>query len=509
MSVPAGGIETEYGIALLGDDPSDPLHPMYLSHHVLKAWLDAHAAGRTGWDFSSEEPLSDARGHRLGRSEAHPDQLTDIETGLVNTILPNGARLYVDHAHPEYSGPEVTTARDAVAWDVAGDTIVAEAGRLAEARLGRPVRLYKNNTDGKGQAYGCHENYLLHRETPFHRVVTQFTGFLVTRQVFTGAGRVGIGQGSEVAGFQIAQRADFFEREVGLETTMLRPIINTRDEPHADPKIYRRLHVITGDANRSEVATWLKFGTAALVLRAISAGLLPRSRAEELKLAHPVAAMHLVSHDLTCTAPLELADGSTCTALDFQQRWLELCRQYLADHAADLTDAQRSESAEVCDRWQQVLDGLRADPYTLSDQLDWVAKLRLLESYRARDDLAWDAAKLALIDLQYADVDPARSLYRRLTERGRMQRIVDDAAVRNARDHPPPDTRAWFRGRVMAKFGDRVRAASWDSLILATGDGALHRVEMIEPLRGTRELTEQLVHRCDTVEELLRALSGG
>ncbi|NLT31441.1 MAG: proteasome accessory factor PafA2 [Propionibacterium sp.] len=494
---------------MLGDDPSNPLHPMYLSHHVLQAWLDAHAAGRTGWDFSSEAPLSDARGHRVARTEAHPDQLTDIETGLVNTILPNGARLYVDHAHPEYSGPEVTTARDAVAWDVAGDTIVAEAGRLAAGRLGHPVRLYKNNTDGKGQAYGCHENYLLLRDVPFHRVVVQFTGFLVTRQIVTGAGRVGIGQGSEVPGFQIGQRADFFEREVGLETTMLRPIINTRDEPHADPKMYRRLHVITGDANRSEVATWLKFGTAALVLRAISAGMVPRDRVEEFTLPNPVAAMHRVSHDTTCTVPLTMTDGANRTAVDVQEAWLEVCRAYLDRCSDDLTEAQRAESVEICERWQQVLDGLRTDPFTLGDQLDWVAKLALLESYRARDDLGWEAAKLALIDLQYADVDPARSLYQRLVERGRMQRIVGDDAIGHARENPPHDTRAWFRGRVMAKFGPQVRAASWDAMIVATADGALKRIELSEPLRGTRALTGDLLDGCDTVEELLTALSGG
>lgn len=503
MTLLVGGIETEYGISVLGDDD---IHPMYLSHHVLQAWVDAHRAGRTGWDFSTESPLSDARGGDLPRNTANPDLLTDVETGLVNTVLPNGARLYVDHAHPEYSGPEVTTARDAVAWDVAGDTIVAEAGRLAQQRLGQRILLHKNNTDGKGSSYGCHENYLVARDLPFHRLVVQFTGFLVSRQVIGGAGRVGIGTHSEKPGFQIGQRADFFERDVGLETTMLRPIINTRDEPHADPKRYRRLHVITGDANRSEVATWLKFGTAAMVLRAIADGAVPRDRLDDIVLQHPVSAMHAISHDPECTATVPLASGQQWTAVDLQEYWLGVCRRHLASEPSGYTPAALTEAHELCHRWQQVLDALRRDRFALSDQLDWVAKLALLESYRSRDDLAWDDAKLSLIDLQYADVDPQRSLYHRLLSRGRMQRIVTDAEVAHSRDLPPADTRAWFRGRVMAKFGAAVRAASWDSMIVELADGSLKRLELAEPLRGTASLTDDLLQRATSIDDLLSGL---
>lgn len=505
MTVLVGGIETEYGISMLG--PGEPIHPMYLSHHVLQAWIEAHRAGHTGWDFSTESPLSDARGSELPRSQAHQDQLTDVDTGLINTILPNGARLYVDHAHPEYSGPEVTTARDAVAWDVAGDTIVAEAARLAERRIGQPLRIHKNNTDGKGSSYGCHENYLLSRETPFHRVVVQFTPFLVSRQVVSGAGRLGIGSHSQRPGFQLSQRADFFEREVGLETTMLRPIINTRDEPHADSRRYRRLHVITGDANRSEVSTWLKFGTAAMVLRAIGDGMLTRAAADAVRLENPVAAMHQISHDPTCTATVALAEGGAWTAVDLQEFWLDICRTHLARQPDSYSPAAAAEATALCERWQVVLDALRHDRFALADQLDWVAKLELLESYRARDGLGWDAAKLALIDLQYTDVDPDRSLYHRLLRRGRMQRIVDDALVAHARVMPPADTRAWFRGRVMAKFGRSVRAASWDSLILELEDGSLKRLELTEPLRGTQALTESIVESATSVDELLTSLT--
>lgn len=506
MTVLVGGIETEYGISMLG--PGEPLHPMYLSHHVLQAWIEAHRAGHTGWDFSTESPLTDARGTDLPRNQAHPDQLTDVETGLVNTILPNGARLYVDHAHPEYSGPEVTTAHDAVAWDVAGDTILAEAARLAQQRIGQPLRIYKNNTDGKGSSYGCHENYLLDRSTPFHRVVVQFTSFLVSRAVVSGSGRVGIGAHSEHGGFQLSQRADFFEREVGLETTMLRPIINTRDEPHADPRRYRRLHVITGDANRSEVSTWLKFGTAAMVLRAIGDGMLTRAVAEDVRLTNPVAAMHHISHDPTCTVTVPLADGRSWSGVDLQQFWLDVCRQHLERDPDSYTPQAATEAHALIERWQQVLDALRRDRFELVDQLDWVAKLALLESYRARDGLGWDAAKMSLIDLQYSDVDPDRSLYHRLVSRGRMQRIVDDATVAHARTSPPADTRAWFRGRVMEKFGNSVRAASWDSMILELSDGGLKRLELKEPLRGTQQLTESLIANASTIDELFAGLTG-
>ncbi len=217
------GVETEYGISVLGGpggqlghSAEEDLHPMQLSNHVVKAYGSAAAGQAAGWDYETETPLRDLRGYEVNRSRAHPDQLTDTDLGMANLILTNGARLYVDHAHPEYSGPEVTSALDVVRFDKAGDKVMAIAAQRATQAIGRPVRLYKNNTDGKGASYGTHENYLLDRHTPFDRIVTQFTAFLVSRQVVTGSGRVGIGQASQEAGFQISQRADFFEAEVGL-----------------------------------------------------------------------------------------------------------------------------------------------------------------------------------------------------------------------------------------------------------------------------------------------------
>src|SRR5215210_259106 len=257
------GSEVEYGIAVKGQPHANP---MVASTHVVNSYAAAHGLTRRAcWDFEEENPLRDARGFDLSREAADPSQLTDEDLGLANVILTNGARLYVDHAHPEYSTPECTNPRDVVKWDKAGELVALDATRFAAAIPGTaPIVLYKNNTDNKGASYGAHENYLMRRSTPFSEIVKHLTPFFVSRQVVCGAGRVGIGQDGREHGFQVSQRADYFEVEVGLETTLKRPIINTRDEPHADPEKYRRLHVIIGDANLSEVSTYLKVGTTSL-----------------------------------------------------------------------------------------------------------------------------------------------------------------------------------------------------------------------------------------------------
>src|SRR5690606_26470261 len=286
------GIETEYGISVAGQPT---VNPMLSSSQIVNAY-----AGRAGrlrrarWDFEEENPLRDARGFDLARDLADESQLTDEDVGLANAILTNGARLYVDHAHPEYSTPEVTNPRDLVRWDKAGEEVMREAMRRAAAPpLSTQILLYKNNTDHKGASYGCHENYLMKRSTPFADIVRHLTPFFVSRQVVCGAGRVGIGQDGSKHGFQISQRADYFEVEVGLETTLKRPIINTRDEPHADAEKYRRLHVIIGDANLAEVSTYLKLGTTSLVLSMIEDGFI----AVDLAVDQPVRTLHRVSHD--------------------------------------------------------------------------------------------------------------------------------------------------------------------------------------------------------------------
>src|ERR671932_835368 len=287
------GTEVEYGISVPGQPTANPTT---LSSQVVNAWAVAEAPTprRPRWDFEEESPLRDARGFDLSPAQALDHTDLDEDSGMANVILTNGARLYVDHAHPEYSTPEVTNPRDVVLWDKAGELVMAEAARRAARVPGTaPIQLYKNNTDGKGASYGAHENYLMDRRTPFIDIIRGLVPFFVTRQVFAGAGRVGIGVEGRREGFQLSQRADFFEVEVGLETTLKRPIINTRDEPHADADKYRRLHVIIGDANLSEYSTLLKTGTTALVLDMIEAGV----RFDELRLSEPVRSVHRISHD--------------------------------------------------------------------------------------------------------------------------------------------------------------------------------------------------------------------
>ncbi len=494
------GIETEYGVSV----PGHPhVNAMMTSTAVVTAY-DGVAVGDRGgvsrWDFAEEHPLRDARGYDMSRAEADPSQLTDEEFSLANLILTNGARLYVDHAHPEYSSPEVTTPLDAVTWDRAGQEIMAIAARTATASGPFPIRLYKNNTDNKGASYGCHENYLMRRSTPFADIVSLLTPFFVTRQVFTGAGRVGRGQEGREPGFQLSQRADFFEVEVGLETTLKRPIINTRDEPHADPERYRRLHVIVGDANMSEYATWLKMGTTSMVLSLIEDAALSR----DVILHDPVREIHQVSHDPTLQHLMLLADGRRMTALEMQWEYLHAARTYAearVDLAAD--DATR----DILDAWETTLVELGRDPSSLADRLDWVAKLRLLDGYRSRDGLEWDSARLALVDLQYSDIDVDRGLALRLEAAGRLRRITPEGQVRHAMTSPPEDTRAYFRGECLRRYPRAVAAASWDSVIFdVDGHEALQRVPTLEPVRGTRAHVESILDASATAEDLLDAL---
>ncbi|MCD1143823.1 proteasome accessory factor PafA2 [Kocuria sp. LUK] len=528
------GAETEYGVLA----PAHPTaNPAVLSTQVVTAYaaLVRRRLGATGtttgWDYHGEQPLTDARGHTLAREHARPDQLTDTapvltaeeiaaealtETGLwaedtahrpvTNTVLPNGARLYVDHSHPEYSSPEVTTPRDALRWDAAGDRIALEAVRALAASAedtGLPaVNLYKNNTDNKSVSYGAHENYLVPRSVPFPDLAAGLLPFFASRQVLCGAGRVGLGPRGERPGFQISQRADFFEREIGLETTVHRPLVNTRDEPHADPGHHRRLHVIIGDANLAHTSTLLKFGTTALVLGLIEAGAAP-----DAALADPVAALRTISHDPHLRATVPLRDGRELTGVQLQRLYLDAARAH--EHAGGTPD---EDTREVLDLWAEVLDALETDPLSLADRLDWVAKHALLLGYRRRDGLAWDDPRMTLVDLQYHDVRPEKSLHHRLVAAGRMRTLLDDHRIAEAADRPPEDTRAWFRGRLVARFPDAVAAANWDSvsLTLPTAPGTAPRgarITMPEPLALTRPETDALLGAATGAEDLVAALA--
>jgi proteasome accessory factor A len=498
------GTEVEYGISVPGNSAANP---MVTSSQVVNAYgarPELTRGGRARWDYEEESPLRDARGFTYSGALYDPaEALADEDLGLANVILTNGARLYVDHAHPEYSTPEVTNPRDVVLWDKAGERVMAEAARRAATIPGtQPIHLYKNNTDNKGASYGAHENYLMRRQTAFADIVMHLTPFFVTRQIICGAGRVGIGQDGSTPGFQISQRADFFEVEVGLETTLKRPIINTRDEPHADADKYRRLHVIIGDANLSEVSTYLKTGTTALVLNMIE----EKALSADLGIADPVSELKAVSHDPSLTHRIRLRDGRRLTALDLQWAYYERARAFVEDRLGDSVD---EITADVLQRWEGVLDRLGRDPMLCARELDWVAKLRLLEGYRERESLGWASSKLQLIDLQYSDVRPEKGLYHRLVARGAMTTLFTDTEVRRAMVEPPEDTRAYFRGRCLAQYAAEVVAASWDSVIFDIGRESLVRVPMMEPERGTKRHVGALFDRCDNAKDLLEALTGG
>ena len=530
------GIETEYGVLQRGNPMANP---MLMSSQVVLAYraISSTARGRARWDYDDEDPLLDARGFHVQRAAAHPSLLTDdpaqpapagpvaggrdgeprLETidrpateeyddpSAANAILTNGARLYVDHAHPEYASPEVSNPLDGVRWDVAGERVMLTAAREVAQTMNVDIQLYKNNTDGKGASYGTHENFLVDRDVPFGDIVDLLTSFLVTRTVFAGSGRVGIGATSTHPGFQLSQRADYMEAEVGLETTLRRPIINTRDEPHADRTRWRRLHLIIGDANLFETATFLKLGTTSLVLWALEhLDAVPGLRAElaGLRLADPVGAVQAVSRDLDLTARLALADGRHLTALEVQDLHVAAVRR-----ALDLVGSWDDDTRAVVDRWTSVLHRLATDRASCARDVEWVAKLRLLEGLRSRDGLEWDHPRLAAMDLQWSDVRPERGIYHRLVGAGAVERLVDDADVGWAVAHPPRDTRAFFRGEVMARFGGAVSAASWDSVIFdIPGAVSLQRIPMMDPWRGTEEHVGRLFESTTDPAEFLAAL---
>ena len=496
------GIETEYGISVPGHPT---MNAMVTSSQIVSAYarltgLDQGLHAR--WDYERESPLRDARGYDLSRAEADPAALTDDqELGLENIILTNGARLYVDHAHPEYSSPEVTNPRDAALWDKAGEVIMHLAATSAPEFDGAPIKLYKNNVDNKGSSYGCHENYLMARQTPFANIVRLLTPFFVTRQIFTGAGRMGRGQEGEVKQFQISQRADYFETEVGLETTLKRPIINTRDEPHADPEKYRRLHVIVGDANMSEIATMLKMGTTSLILALIESGF---NEFEFFELADPVASMSKVSYDTTLQRVLTMASGKSMRAIDIQYLYLDTIRKHL--FAREEPDPQTQEILQL---WQSTLDSLHdqsGEHAVAAQYVDWIAKYQLMQRYRDRDSLDWDSPRLGLIDLQYSDIDPDRGIALKLMSKGVLRTVFSADQINTAVDQPPSDTRAYFRGECVRRYPQNVAAASWDSVVFDTGGDTLIRIPTLEPLRGNRDAIRGILDQCATAADLLNSL---
>lgn len=484
------GTETEYGIAT----PTNPMvSPIITSTHVVVAY--AGTAHRTRWDFTPESPLKDSRGFDLRRYHTVP-VVDPNALGVANVVLANGGRFYVDHAHPEYSSPETTNAWDAMIYDLAGDIVIQNAvAAVAEySNLGHsvleghppcpPLKIYKNNVDGKGASYGAHENYLYHRSTDFDILAQSLIPFFVCRQIIIGAGRVGLGPHGETAGFQISQRADYIEQQISLETTLNRGIINTRDESHTIDEL-ARLHVIIGDANMSHTAILLKLGMTKLVIDAIEQGV----DFSDLAIADPVAEITHISRDISCTHAVTMGNGIRCTAIDVLRAYWE--------RVNPTTDIDR----KVHTLWRQILDLLARDPMSTSHLLDWTAKLSLLRAYESRG-VSWSDPKMLLIDLQYSDIDPEKSLFHALVRKGKMVTLASEKEILAAVHNPPADSRAFLRGKIIERFHSEIAAANWDHLTLHNGTV----IDLLDPTKGTQQLVGVFLENAQSAAELSQNL---
>ena len=488
------GIETEYGVA--GGPDHDPTTA---SSIIVNAYAQ-QGRTRISWDFNDESPGTDARGI-VGVGSLAPT----IETHLANTVLTNGARLYVDHAHPEYSSPECASPAEATLYDQAGEEVMRRALHVANETLPleTAISLYKNNSDGKGNSYGTHENYLLARHVEFSDVIRAMVPHFVSRQVIVGAGKVGAETEWGIAAdpfFQLSARAEFFEEVVGLETTLKRPIINTRDEPHSDAERFRRLHVICGDANMSPVATFVKLGSTALLLAALEDEGVLRFPAPP---ARPVSAIREFSFDTTLRHCVSDDEGRQRSAWDYQDELWHVAQNYVDRHGGEAV-APPVEVQEILTQWREMLDGVRDNRDSVADRVDWVAKKRIVDGLRSRYDLGRHDAKLRAVDLQYHDVRREKSLAQRV---GLMEMAGGDI-IREAVRRAPESTRAYFRGECVTRFPDDIVSANWDSIVFDVGQGPLQRIPMMDPTRGTRDLTGSLFEKNLTAVALVAALNG-
>ena len=458
------GLETEIGITREGAGEIDVVA------ESIALVRSATAPGvRQRWDYRHEDPHQDARGFRVeslrqdtdeanyfAQDASRPLSFSEIKSDLV---LRNGARFYNDHAHPEYCTPECGTLQEIVEQDASGDALLIDCARVVSEQSGNPVLLYKNNTDFRGHSYGCHENYLLPRSLAWDRLADGMQSFLVTRQIFCGAGKYGWEEEDRFMqpGFQLAQRSDFFTELQSVDTMQRRPLVNTRDEPHADPRKYRRFHVIIGDANLSPFASYLKVGTSALVLQALANGA-PRERIP--RLADPLAALPAISRDPEWKWRVKTAGGRATTAIEIQRSYVALVKEF-----APPTDAEWSRLLAA---WDEVLNDLERDPLSTSDRLDWTAKYRLIEQFRESEAIASDDPWLRSLDLSYHLMDPAQGLFYGLLESGAFRLPFARESIYGL-PLRAPDTRAALRGGCIEKFGADVESAQWDGVRLKNG----------------------------------------
>jgi proteasome accessory factor A len=405
-----------------------------------------------------------------------------------NVFLENGARLYLDvGSHPEYATPECDSVSDLVAHDKAGERILeallsAAELRLHEEGISGQVYLFKNNTDSAGNSYGCHENYLVARQGEFARMADVLIPFFVTRQIYCGAGKVL--HGPRGAQFCISQRAEHIWEGVSSATTRSRPIINTRDEPHADAERFRRLHVIVGDSNMNEWTTFMKVGVTDLVLRMVEANTVMR----DLTLENPIRAIREISHDVSCRKRVRLANGRELSAIEIQTEYLERTRRFLERRGVD------TQSQKLLDEWANSLDALSAgEPQRLVRKVDWVAKQQLVERYRNKHSLPLSSPKVALLDLAYHDVNRNRGLYYLIERSGRADRIATDAEIQTAVREPPQTTRAKLRGDFIRNAKQKRRDYTVDWVHLKLNDQAQRTVLCKDPFRSADDRVEQLI----------------
>ena len=489
------GLENEYGIS-----SSQNTDPITLSNRIVLAYAKhVYPDSNIRWDYDVESPLRDARGFDMSRADADASQLTDEDQVIPNLVLPNGARFYVDHAHPEFSAPEVLNPKDITKWDLAGEQIMRMAVALDAKEFPEDkIRIFKNNVDNKGSSYGTHENYQVKRAIDFSKIVSGLTPHFITRQIYCGAGRIGIGQKSEEIGYQISQRADYIEAHVGLETTMKRPIINTRDEPHADPNISRRLHVIIGDANMSDFANILKVGATSLILSMIEQDFIDF---EEVNLLNPVDIVKDISQDLDFKNLYILNNGRKFSAIDVQEWYLEKTKLFLTQHGYD------ENSRQVVDFWEQAITGLRNKREDLADRIDWIAKLILIEKYQEKNGLTIDDDVIKSIDIKYSEITSDDGIAQVLKRNRLLKEYLNPFDVQEAVSEPPINTRAWFRGKSVSKFSKSIAAASWDSLIFDIDKNQpLFRIATADPLKGTQELTGEMINQSDTALDLVNSI---
>ncbi len=405
-----------------------------------------------------------------------------------NVFLENGARLYLDvGSHPEYATPECDSILDLVTHDKAGERIlenlVASAeGRLREEGIRGVIFLFKNNTDSAGNSYGCHENYLTSRRDDFSHYAEVLIPFLVSRQIYAGAGKVL--QTARGAMYCISQRAEHIWEGVSSATTRSRPIINTRDEPHADAERFRRLHVIVGDSNMSEYATFLKVGATSILLRMLED---PAVVLRDMTLENPIRAIREISHDTTCRRRVRLANGREASALEIQGEYLARARRYQETRGLSALEDQ------ALDMWEHCLEGLEKDPWSLDRECDWVIKHRLIERYREREGVPLTHPKIGLIDLQYHDVSRERGLFYKMQARGMVERMCEDEAIERAVDEPPQTTRARLRGEFIRKAKERRRDFTVDWVHLKLNDQAQRTVLCKDPFKSRDERVERLI----------------